>query len=373
MLLVFVLLLISICRQEAWWIVPSHSSSWRSVSKLGSLRAQNTEGEVNPQIFVCTNRWCREKGADTTMATFSFLCPVDVSVQSVNCLGRCNKGPNARILTKTGSFVEASAVRSVDSIVDLLQKHLDMNVNVTSAEVLRLNYEGNILLRAGKVDDAIDKYSRALSLGDREQEGVLLVMRGTALLQRAYACRMRYKDIMLLARVVLPSFEGTASVVDAFSRLDSALSTRATLDLLTRTNDIFTDVNKSPRWEEAKLNWPESREGEVVSTGSDLLSKATFVWALYEHALAAALEDLLMATIVMPGFAQAWRRAGDVLSELRIFSSAIEYYEVAMKLDGALAQQLLPTVERLRMMDRLVEGAETKGWSAEAVMSLIED
>lgn len=323
-------------------------------------------------MFVCTNRWCREKGSDATMATFQFLCPADVQVQSVNCLGRCNKGPNARILTKSGKFVEASAVRSVDSIVDLLQTHLDMHVNVTSAEVLRLNYEGNIQLRAGNVDAAIDNYSRALSLGDGEQEGVLLVMRGSALLQRAYVCRMRYKEIMSLSRDVLPSFEGTYAVVDAFSRLHPAVSSRAILLLLTRANDIFLDVDESLMWAEAKLNWPEARLGEVVSSGTELLDKATFSWALYEHALAAALEDLLLATMVMPGFAQAWRRTGDVFTELRIFPSAIKYYEVAMRLDASLAAQLVPTVERLKMMDRLVEGAETKGCPAEAVMSFIE-
>ena len=27
------------------------------------------------QVFVCTNKYCREKGSDATMATFSFLCP----------------------------------------------------------------------------------------------------------------------------------------------------------------------------------------------------------------------------------------------------------------------------------------------------------
>ena len=41
------------------------------------------------------------------------------------------------------------------------------------------------------MDLAIECYDKALELGDREQEGVLLVMRGSALLQRAYACRYR--------------------------------------------------------------------------------------------------------------------------------------------------------------------------------------
>jgi hypothetical protein len=93
-----------------------------------------------------------------------------VPVVSVNCLGRCNKGPNIRILTTDGAFVEvshvallpeetyafscftthpdsfhlcsdsqASMVRSVGGVVDLLQTHLQLDVNVTSAEVLRLN------------------------------------------------------------------------------------------------------------------------------------------------------------------------------------------------------------------------------------------
>ena len=44
-------------------------------------------------------------------------------------------------------------------------------------------------LRNGQVDSAIACYDKALGLEDKEQEGVLLVMRGTALLQRSYAIR----------------------------------------------------------------------------------------------------------------------------------------------------------------------------------------
>ena len=91
------------------------------------------------QVFVCTNKWCREKGSDATMATFSFLTPSSVQVVGVNCLGRCNRGPNCRILNANGAFVEASMVRSVESVVELLQDHLNLKVNITSAEVLRLN------------------------------------------------------------------------------------------------------------------------------------------------------------------------------------------------------------------------------------------
>ena len=171
------------------------------------------------QVYVCTNRWCREKGSDATLATFSFLCPDLVPIVGVNCLGRCNKGPNVKILTKNGTFVDASMVRSVDSVVNLLKSHLSLDINATSAEALRLNYEGNVHLRNGDVDLAVSCYNTALGMGDKEQEGVLLVMRGTALLQRCYVSRMRYKDMISMAQGVLPSIEGITSTLNALTPL----------------------------------------------------------------------------------------------------------------------------------------------------------
>ena len=73
------------------------------------------------------------------MATFSFLTPSNIPVVGVNCLGRCNRGPNCRVLTPNGAFVEASTVRSVETVVELLKSSLNLQVNITSAEVLRLN------------------------------------------------------------------------------------------------------------------------------------------------------------------------------------------------------------------------------------------
>ena len=64
------------------------------------------QAPTSGQVFVCTNKWCREKGSDATMASIRFLTPTRIPVQGVNCLGRCNKGPNLRILTVDGAFVE---------------------------------------------------------------------------------------------------------------------------------------------------------------------------------------------------------------------------------------------------------------------------
>lgn len=63
--------------------------------------------------------------------------------------------------------------------------------------------EGNVYLRSGEVDMTIECYDKALLLGDKEQEGVLLVMRGTALLQRAYICRLVYYYCILLTTCLI--------------------------------------------------------------------------------------------------------------------------------------------------------------------------
>lgn len=298
---------------------------------------QSARSMIGGQVQVCSNRWCRERGSDATMATFTFLSPPNVSIVGSNCQGKCAKGPNVRIVVPgaTNSAaavpVEASNVRSVDAVVSLLQSELKLNVNMTSAAVLRLNYEGNVHLRNGEVDLAVDCYDRALELGDKEQEGVLLVMRGTALLQRAYACKIRYKDIGNIAEGVLPSLEGLRQLLSCFATMTPAMQCHATLESLLRVSAIFKKLDKSPYWTEYKLKWPEATEGKMTMSGDELLGRMTFTWALYESALMKSLQDLLTSTIVLPGFAQGWRRAGDVLGELRLYNQAISYYEVAIR------------------------------------------
>jgi hypothetical protein len=61
------------------------------------------------------------------------------------------------------------------------------------------------------------------------------------------------------------------------------------------------------------------------------------------------------------------------LGELRQYHSAIEYYEVAVRLDSSLIVAILPIIERLRVMERLVDNAESRGWPAEAILALIEE
>ena len=331
------------------------------------------KNEQTGKVYVCTNRWCRDKGSEATMATFSFLCPDSIPVKGVNCLGRCNKGPNARILTRNNEYVDVSMVRSVDTVVSLLKTHLFLDVNTTSAEALRLNYEGNVHLRNGDVDRAIDCYNTAISFGDKEQEGVLLVMRGTALLQRCYVSRMRFRSIISFARAMLPSIQGIITTIEALAPLSPYARALTVIELLSRANNIFKDIEASALWNEMKLKWPEDREGKPVKSGEELLYKATFAWYKYEYTLISAMEDLLSATVVLPGFPQAWRRAGDALSEMKFFTSAIEYYEEAVRLDPSFSVELDPQIEKLKSLQAIFEEAEAKGWPTEFMISFMDD
>jgi hypothetical protein len=196
------------------------------------------------------------------MATFNFLSPADVPVTAVGCLGRCNKGPNVRILNSKNEVLEAGAVRGVDKIVDLLESHLMLEINVTSSEVLRLNYEGNIHLSNGQLEEAIDCYNTALSLREEGQEGILRLMRGSALLQRAYSARMRYRDMVKLSSRVLPSVDSIRQTLESLQVM-SQVANAGSPELyyttvhttMLRVHALFESddgLNMNPRWTELR-------------------------------------------------------------------------------------------------------------------------
>ena len=49
--------------------------SLSKISQLYSTKSSNFLQANNAQVFVCTNKFCREKGSDATMAAFTFLSP----------------------------------------------------------------------------------------------------------------------------------------------------------------------------------------------------------------------------------------------------------------------------------------------------------
>lgn len=200
-------------------------------------------------------------------------------------------------------------------------------------------------------------------------------MRGTALLQRAYACRLRYKETMSIAESLLPSFDLLQALLQPLlTSGDVTVNLKLALSLLTMSASASKKLELSSRWSEFKSRiMNDQQNSPPPTTGEELLQRASWALSLYEFSLLRALQDLLTSTVLLPGFAQAWRRAGDALAEFRLFHSAVEYYEVALRLDSTLTELLLPVIERYRMLNLLASNAEEQGWSTEAILALVDD
>lgn len=148
---------------------------------------------------------------------------------------------------------------------------------------------------------------------------------------------------MSLAQELLPTLNDLQVVLfDSLMPLPLPSRLFFTTAILCRINKVFISLDNAPKWNEKKSKWPANTDGPVVSSGRELLEKAEFALSLYEYCLMMSLEDLILATIVLPDFAQSWRRVGDALMELNKFKAAIDYYEAAFRVDESLAPVLLP-------------------------------
>ena len=44
-----------------------------------------------------------------------------------------------------------------------------------------------------------------------------------------------------------------------------------------------------------------------------------------------------------------------------------------LSLDAGMKDVLLPSIERMKLMEKLMENASAKGWAADAILELLED
>ncbi len=326
------------------------ASSSAAAAAAGTSTAASPKGggAASPvtvqQVFVCTNRWCMQRGAGATMGSFIGLTPYGskIRVQGVDCLGRCNKGPNIRLLKSNGTFEELSYIDSVDKVYDVFTSQLGIAINQSSADCLKLNFQGNAHLDKNEVDQAIDCYDKAIPLSHKGQEGVLRVMRSTAYLQRAYTHFMQFRELVDQIAQPLPDqavfrflemVQGTAPflVVPILSRLTQAYEARGRLYRLTK-----------------------------------------FQFSLFEFAVHKACHDALTATHILPNFTKSWIRAGHGLRFLRRFKDAIACYEVVVKIDPSTAKELEQEIELLDKVQRYVENARDQGISEESLVITLD-
>jgi tetratricopeptide (TPR) repeat protein len=206
-----------------------------------------------------------------------------------------------------------------------------------TCDCLKWKYKGNGHLEAGKVDLAIDAYDKALATGVPEQEGIILLMRATAYLQRAAAHRAELKTIVSDLASMVP---GSRTLQDMYEKAASDP---------TLANPIFRRVLEDAASQETQFRQTQYRHG------------------LYQYALLQAAQDSLRATQLLSNYATSWQRAGEILSELWKLKQSTQYYSKAIELDPSLKDTLTPVIERLEKRQELLDSARDYGWSEDTL------
>ena len=229
------------------------------------------------------------------------------------------KGPFVRCLSTDGLLCfDVSNVDSVDKVYRVLTKHIKLSRNLIpykACECLKWKYKGNAYLEAGKFDDAVDAYNEGLriifsmkkkrqiqSQNDmmiidsqttggqlKQQEGILLLMRATAYLQRASSHKTKLKSIVKELMTMVPDAAKLKNLYEQTSGKDVSPSL---------SHSMFRRVLADAAQQEESF-------------------RRTQYWhGLYQYALLQAAQDVLQATQLLPHYSRGWARAGEILSEL---------------------------------------------------------
>lgn len=202
---------------------------------------------------------------------------------------------------------------------------------------LKWKYAGNGYLEANKIDLAIDAYDQALATGVEQQQGIVFLMRAVAYMQRAAAHRRTLKE----------SVSELSDMVPDSTVLQTMYQEAAQQPEL--ANPIFRRVLQDTALQETQFRQTQYRHG------------------LYQYALLQAAQDSLRATQLLPTYAESWRRAGEILSELWKLRESAQYYERAIELDDSLAESLRPIIDRLETRQELLDNARAYGWSEDTL------
>ena len=229
------------------------------------------------------------------------------------------KGPFVRCLSTDGLLCfDVSNVDSVDKVYRVLTKHIKLSKNLIpykSCECLKWKYKGNAYLEAGKFNDAVDAYNEGLhilsslkkkrqiqSQNDmmiidsqttggqlKQQEGILLLMRATAYLQRASSHKTKLKTIVKELMTMVPDAAKLKNLYEQTSGKDVPHSL---------CHSMFRRVLADAAQQE------------------DSFRRTQYWHGLYQYALLQAAQDVLEATQLLPHYSRGWARAGEILSEL---------------------------------------------------------
>mmetsp|Transcript_19955 Transcript_19955/g.49033 ORF Transcript_19955/g.49033 Transcript_19955/m.49033 type:complete len:260 (+) Transcript_19955:523-1302(+) len=244
--------------------------------------------------------------------------------------------------TKIGiTNVDVGNVDSVDKVYRVLTKHLKVkDVSPETCDCLRWKYKGNSYLEQGYLDLAIDAYNQALSKptsmmmgNDNKQEGVILLLRASAFLQRAQAQKSTLTKIT--QEWVLPDVQ--------------------------EQQELFVESCNN-----GGLGVVNSVLNQIQSDGrkqKQIMRQIQYHHGLYQYALLRAAKDALRATEILPNYPTSFLRAAEVLSELWNLGESRRYLERALTLDDTLEESVSLLLEGLERRQQILDNARaTQEW-----------
>ncbi len=301
--------------------------------------------EIEWDVYVCQSKQSKERGASATLDTFQSLSPPNVAIHPAILSKAKAKGPNIRCIQKKRPYraFEVNNVNDIDKVYRILTRHMGLdNVSTRARDCLKYTYEGNAHLEKNELGDAVASYNAALATNYEPQEGILLLLRATAYLKRAFQHQAELRKTVSDLSETVPEDPAQLGRLYQLASQHPALS-----------KPLFNKVMKDTKLQDKKFRQTKYRHG------------------LYEYALLHAAQDALRSTQLLPYHSKTYLRAGDALAELRKLKESSLYYQKAIELDPSLKGRLEPVIKRLERSQKFLEKA--KGWYSSDTLRLALD
>lgn len=213
----------------------------------------------------------------------------------------------------------------------------------------------------------------------KQQEGIVLLLRASAFLQKAQS----HKEV-LQTELALGD-EETLSGSEVLQTLLSdnlspplasfPLSTKTERGAVAKKKEDHTSENTANKLEGSALPPPvedaSTIDPELFIMRKAQLRKLQFRHGLYQISLLQAARDALRATEILPDYPVAWLRAGELLSDLWKIKESQQYYEKATSIDESLKESLSTILLQLEERRALVNQARSS-WPEDALQLALD-